>query len=146
MQRTPHSFLSFIKIVSCAALLIGTAAQAENKKADPAGNWVWTGPGRNGGPDRTNTLVLKMEDTKLTGKLSSPGRDGQKVETAIADAKVEGETLSFTVVREFNGNSMTNKYSGKISADKIVGKMEFNNRNGEAQSRDWEAKRAEDKK
>ena len=145
MQRTSHSFGSLLKIVSCAVLLLGVAARAEDKKADPAGTWTWTVPGRNGGPDRTNSLVLKMDDAKLTGKLTSPGRDGQKMETAIADGKVDGDTISFTIVREFNGNSMTNKYSGKITADKIVGKSEFN-RNGEAQSREWEAKRTEEKK
>ena len=58
---------------------------------------------------------------------------------------MDGDTISFTVVREFNGNSNTNKYSGKISADKITGKAE-SVRNGEAQSRDWEAIRATDKK
>ena len=32
------------------------------------------------------------------------------------------------------------KYSGKLAGDTIKGKMEFD-RNGEATSRDWEAKR-----
>jgi hypothetical protein len=145
MQHKQHGFVSLIKIVSCAILVLGAAAQAQDKKADPAGTWTWTTPGRNGGPDRTNTLTLKIEDSKLTGKVSAPGRDGQSVETPIADGKVEGDTISFAVVREFNGNSNTNKYSGKIAGDKITGKMEFT-RNGDAQSRDWEAKRAADKK
>ena len=144
MQRK-HAFTSIIKSLSCALLVIGAAAQAADTKANPAGTWTWTQPGRNGGPDRTNSLTLKMEDSKLTGKLSAPGRDGQSNATAISDAKVDGDTLSFTVVREFNGNSNTNKYSGKISADKITGKMD-SVRNGEAQSRDWEAKRSDEKK
>jgi|ERR1022692_2120699 hypothetical protein len=140
MQYKQHGFASLIKIVSCAILVLGAAAQAQDKKADPAGTWIWTTPGRNGGPDRTNTLTLKLEDSKLTGKISVPGRGGQSAETAIADAKVEGDTISFAVVREFNGNSITNKYSGKIAGDKITGKAE-SMRNGEAQSRDWEANR-----
>jgi hypothetical protein len=145
MQHKQPGFASLIKIVSCAILVLGAAAQAQDKKADPTGTWTWTTPGRNGGPDRTNTLTLKIEDSKLTGKVSAPGRDGQSVETPIADAKVEGDTISFAVVREFNGNSNTNKYSGKLAGDKITGKMEFT-RNGDTQSRDWEAKRAADKK
>ena len=141
MQNKTSGFTSLIKIVSCAILLLGAAAQAEDKKADLAGTWSWvTPPGPNGGADRTNTLTLKSEDAKLTGKVSAPGRDGQLVETPIADAKLDKDTFSFAVVREFNGNSRTNKYSGKIEGDKITGKMEFV-RNGEAQSRDWEAKR-----
>ncbi len=136
-----HGFTSLIKIVSCAILIVGSAAQAEVKTADPAGTWTWvTPPGPNGGSDRTNTLKLKLEDSKLAGKVSAPGRDGQVVETSITDAKLDGETLSFAVIREFNGNSRTNKYSGKIAGDKITGKSE-SMRNGEAQSRDWEARR-----
>jgi hypothetical protein len=50
--------------------------------------------------------------------------------------------VSFKVVREGrNGQKMTAKYSGKVSDDTIKGKIEFEVR-GQAQSRDWEAKRA----
>lgn len=144
MQRK-HAFTSIVKSLSCLLLVVGAAVQAADKKADPAGTWTWTQPGRNGGADRTNSLTLKMEDSKLTGKISAPGRGGQSADTAITGAKVDGDTLSFTVVREFNGNSNTNKYSGKIAADKITGKIE-SERNGTPQSRDWEAIRAADKK
>jgi hypothetical protein len=37
------------------------------------------------------------------------------------------------------------KYSGKVSADTIKGKID-SERNGEARSREWEAKRQADKK
>ena len=66
-------------------------------------------------------------------------------ETPIQDAKYKDGDVSFTVVREFNGNKMTSKYTGKVIADVIKGKMEFE-RNGETQSRDWEAKRETEKK
>jgi len=144
IYETNSHLRSVIKSLSCALIVLGAAAQAADK-TDPAGTWTWTQPGRNGGADRTNTLTLKMEDSKLTGKISAPGRGGQAAETAIADAKVEGDAISFVVVREYNGNSMTNKYAGKISADKITGKIE-SVRNGEARSNDWEAKRMDAKK
>lgn len=124
-----------------ALLLLATAAHA----ADASGNWTWSTPGRNGGPERVSTLTLKAEGAKLTGKVSAPGRDGKAVESPIADGKVEGDTIAFSLVREFNGNSTTNKYSGKVSADKITGKIE-SSRDGQPQSRDWEAKRAADAK
>jgi hypothetical protein len=38
---------------------------------------------------------------------------------------------------------MTSKYTGKLSADTITGKIAFE-RDGQTQSRDWEAKRAKD--
>ena len=72
-----------------ALLLFTVAAQA----ADPAGTWTWTTPGRNGGPERVSTLTLKVEGAALTGKISVPGRDGQALETPIADGKVEGESV-----------------------------------------------------
>ena len=147
MQRK-YASVSLIQFVSCAAIVLAalvSARAAEEKKADPAGTWIWSTAGRNGGPDRTNTLVLKVEGDKITGKLSAPGRGGQANDTEIKDATLKGDELSFVVVREFNGNSLTNKYSGKITGDTLKGKMEFE-RNGEAQSRDWEAKRAAMKK
>jgi hypothetical protein len=124
-----------------AVLLLGalTVVQADDKKVDPTGTYIWTMPGRNGGPDRTNTLVLKLEGDKLTGKLSAPGRGGQVNETEIADAAITNAEVSFNVVRTFNDNTMTNKYSGTLADGAIKGKIEFN-RNGEAQSRDWDAK------
>jgi hypothetical protein len=131
----------FTKLLLGAVLLTGvmTQAQAQDKKVDPTGTYMWTQPGRNGGADRTNTLVLKLDGDKLTGKLSAPGRGGAVADTDITDGKLTGAEVSFSVVRTFNENTMTNKYTGTIADGAIKGKMEFN-RNGDAQSRDWEAK------
>lgn len=125
-----------------ALLFFGTLnlTQAGDKQVDPSGTYVWTMPGRNGGPDRTNTLSLKLDGDKLTGKLTAPGRGGVTNETEIADGKLAGADVSFSIVRTYNGNTMTNKYSGTVSDNAIKGKIEFN-RNGDAQSRDWEAKK-----
>jgi hypothetical protein len=152
-NQEPHKTMTFkqkpstslLKYVACALLLLGVAAQAENKAPAPAGTWSWTVPGRNGGPARTNTLTLRIQDSQLTGKISAPGRAGQVSETPITEGKVDGDTISFVVVREFNGNSTTNKYSGKISADKITGKTEFT-REGATQSRHWTANRSTETK
>jgi hypothetical protein len=132
----------FTQILLSAVLLTGTMiqAQAQDKKVDPTGTYLWTQAGRNGGPDRTNTLVLKLEGDKLTGKLSVPGRrGGAAADVSITDGKLAGAAVSFSVVREFNGNSMTNKYSGTLTEGGIKGKIETE-RNGQAQTRDWEAK------
>ena len=118
-------------------VLLAAAAQA----ADPSGAWTWSTPGRNGGADRVSTLTLKVADSSLTGKLSAPGRDGQAVEIPITDGKVTGDQINFDVVRQFNGNANTNTYAGTLTNDEIIGKIEFT-RDGETQSRKWEAKRA----
>lgn len=128
-------------LLAVAIFAIGTAVQA----ADPAGTYTWTRPGRNGGPDMKMTLKLKVDGDKLTGTLTSPSRDGGTTDTKIADGKVKGEEVSFTVTREFNGNTMVSKYNGKVGADGIEGKIETE-RNGETQSRDWKAKRDTEKK
>jgi hypothetical protein len=101
---------------------------------DATGTWTWTME-RNG-QTITTTLKLKQDDTKLTGTIS--GRNNS--ETPIEDAKIEGDTISFRVTREFNGNRMVIKYRGTLSGDTIKGKSEVE-RDGETRERDWEAKR-----
>ena len=137
IKRSLLAALAFGAIFALSAL---TQVQAQEKAASPAGTWTWTQQGRNGGPGRTNTMVLKVEGEKVTGTISNPGRNGQTTETTIENGKVAGDQVSFSTTREFNGNKMTAKYSGKVSADAIKGKIEFE-RDGNTQSRDWEAKR-----
>lgn len=134
---------SFLKKLAASLLLAVTLSAVH--AADANGTWTWSTPGRNGGPERVTTLTLKAEDAKLTGKVSSPGRDGKSVDSPIADGKVDGDKISFAVVREFNGQSITTTYTGTVAADKITGKI-GSTRNGEQQSRDWEAKRAAEAK
>jgi hypothetical protein len=123
-----------IQLAVCLLFVLGVLARAEDKKSDPTGSWKWSFTTQNG-QTRDTTLKLKLEGDKLTGTIS--GRGG---ETAITEAKLKGEDISFEVTRENNGNKFTQKYTGKISGDAIKGKIEFE-RNGQTQSRDWEAKR-----
>ena len=145
VQRTINSTItmtrilkSLIQTTACLLFALTLSAHAADKKADPAGTWTWTMPGRNGGEAREVKLKLKLEGEKLTGTVS--GRQGQE-DTAIEDAKLSGEDISFKVTREFNGNKFTAKYSGKLTGDSIKGKIETE-RDGNTNSRDWEAKRA----
>jgi hypothetical protein len=148
-SKYPMKTLPKSLIVSglCAVFALGSLSQiqAQDKKADVNGTWTWTMPGRNGGPEQKMTLKLKTEGDKVTGKLTSPSRDGGTRDTDIKDGQIKGEEVSFKVEREINGNTRVMKYNGKISGDSIKGKIEFE-RNGETQSRDWEAKRATDSK
>ena len=122
--------------IFCLALTSGISALA----ADASGTWTWSRPGRNGGDPVKTTMKLKVDGDKVTGDISAPGRQGAVTETKIEDGKIKGEEISFTVTREVNGNKMVAKYNGKLSGDTITGKIETD-RNGTAQSRDWEAKR-----
>ena len=64
---------------------------------------------------QTNTIVLKQDGTKLTGTLD--GGRGNPAE--ITNGKVEGDTISFTVVRNFNGNEVKQNFKGTISGSEI---------------------------
>lgn len=137
-----RSLVSVLKLLVCSAVAFTTVAQAADAaKPDANGTWTWTQAGRNGGEPRKFSLVLKVEGEKLTGKLTSPGfGGGEPTTTDISEAKITGEEVTFKVVREFNGNSFSTKYTGKVSADTLKGKTE-RERQGEMVSTDWEAKR-----
>jgi len=83
--------------------------------ADASGKWVVSSQGPDGTP-RTQTFEFKAEGATLTGTVS--GRQGEP--TPIENGKVDGDNISFEVTRSRGGNSFTMKYTGKVSADKIV--------------------------
>jgi hypothetical protein len=143
-----HRRSTIIKLAACAALALGSIslARAEDKPASATGTWTWSTPGRDGGAERKLSLALKQEGEKLTGKLSSPGRDGAVTETEITDGTVKGADVAFSVTREFQGNKRTSKYTGKLAGDTITGKIETKDRDGNDRSSDWTAKREPAKK
>jgi hypothetical protein len=125
----------FVMAVAVLAAVAVTGVVRAEEKANPTGTWKWTI--QMGERKAEATLKLKLEGDKLTGAMV--GRNNQ--ETAIEDAKYKDGELSFKVVREREGQKRTSKYAGKVSGDTIKGKIE-SERDGKAQSRDWEAKRA----
>lgn len=95
------------------AALLSVSAWA----ADATGKWVAEVAGRDG-EKRTQTFNLKASGDKLTGTVSGMGGDVE-----ISDGKVNGDNVSFKVVREFNGNTMTMEYSGQVSGEEMKLKM-----------------------
>lgn len=93
---------------ACFVLALLTVAWA----ADVNGKWTAEVPGRQG--TQTNTFTFKVEGGKLTGTVSS-----QQGDMAIADGKVEGDKISFNIVREIQGNSIKIVYTGNVSGDEI---------------------------
>lgn len=132
-----------LQLAAGVLLFSGLNSQAQEKKADPTGTWTWTTPGRDGGQGRESTLKLKMEGGNLTGAISGRRRGGdQPQETQIKEGKLNGNEISFVISREFNGNTFTQKYNGKIDGDTITGKITMQGRDGQSRERDWIAKRA----
>jgi hypothetical protein len=109
-------------------------ARAEDKP-NPNGTWKWTV--NFGGQDRELAVKLKADGDKLTGTFTTPNG----METKIEDGKFKDGEVSFKVTRERDGNKFVIKFKGKVSGDTIKGKSEID-RDGETQSRDWEAKRS----
>jgi hypothetical protein len=122
-----------LSTVFFAALCGAAFAQAP----DPTGTWKWTVTF--GDQTREITLKLKLEEDKLTGGIVR--RNDQ--ETKIEEPKYQDGEISFVVTRDRNGQKTTTKYKGKIDGDTIKGKQE-SDRNGQVQSRDWEAKRVKE--
>jgi len=81
--------------------------------ADVSGKWTADIPGRNGNT-QTTTFNLKSAGDKVEGTVS--GRQG---DTPIADGKLAGDKLTFTVTRSFNGNEMKQTYNGTVKGDSI---------------------------
>jgi len=113
--------------------IVGLAASAI--AADATGTWKWTTSF--GGQSRESTAKLKQEGDKLTGVYVG-GQSNS--ETPIEAASIKGDTVSFSVTRERDGQKFTTKYSGTLKDDTITGKSE-RQRDGQAQSSDWVAKR-----
>src|SRR6516162_7498371 len=80
--------------------------------ADVSGKWTFEQPGRGGNPGRPVTITLKADGNKLTGSVPGMGRGGDAPPIEITDGKVDGNNVSFSVKREFNGNSFVTKYEG----------------------------------
>lgn len=125
---------SIIQLAVGLTLALGFTASAEDKKIDVTGTWKSSFTNQNS-QVRESTFKLKVEGDKLTGTVS-----GRNNDTAIEEGKVKGDEISFQVTREFNGNKVTTKYTGKVSGDTIKGKAE-SQRDGQPQKRDWVAKK-----
>jgi hypothetical protein len=127
----------FWAAVAIAALaLTSNIRAAESKTApNPTGTWKWAFETQNG-QTMEASAKLKLEDGKLAGTYI--GRNG--TETPIQNGKFQQDQVSFTRVREREGQTMTFRFSGKLAGDTIKGKIEVE-REGQTRSQDWLAKR-----
>jgi hypothetical protein len=92
-------------------LLVLLAASALTASAaDISGNWKGTAETPNGTIERT--FVFKVDGTKLTGETTSQLMG----KSEIADGKVEGDTVTFSIVGKFQENEIKLNYKGKVDA------------------------------
>jgi hypothetical protein len=101
-------------------LLVLIAALAMTASAaDIAGTWK----GSLETPQGTieNTFVFKVDGAKLTGTVTA----GQFGDANISEGKVDGDNISFAVVRDFNGNEFKMTYKGKVSGAEMKLTLSF---------------------
>lgn len=109
---------------------------ATRERRDLSGKWISIFK-RGDGTPMESTLQLKQDGNKLNGTQIFNEND-----TEIRDGKVQAEEVSFNVVRERDGRTVTAKYRGKVQANNsIKGEME-SDWTGEVRKLEWEAKRA----
>jgi hypothetical protein len=103
---------SKIILIGAMVLLVVASAWA----ADVTGKWTATMPGTQGQGDSTVTLVFKAEGSKLTGTLNNSQMPG---EVALSEGKINGDDISFTIVRKFGESEMKIVWKGKVSGNEI---------------------------
>jgi hypothetical protein len=120
--------------VVCVLAVVGMAGADD--KPNPTGTWKYTVDVN--GQSRDVTIKLKLDGDKLTGTVSIGD-----TEAKIEDAKYKDGEVSFTAKPEFNGNKVTIKYTGTVKGDTFKGKRELD-RDGQTNTRDFEAKRSKE--
>ena len=86
--------------------------------ADVSGTWKASLETPNGTFE--TTFTFKVDGARLTGKVAS-----QMGESEISDGKIDGDDVSFTVVRNFQGNEFKLNYKGKVSGSEMKLSIEF---------------------
>ncbi|SPE30483.1 conserved exported hypothetical protein [Candidatus Sulfopaludibacter sp. SbA3] len=82
--------------------------------ADISGNWKGTAEGPQGNLERT--FVFKVDGTKLTGETTSQ----MLGKSTIADGKIDGDNISFTITASMQGNDLKLTYKGKVTGSEIT--------------------------
>ena len=100
--------------------------------ADVAGTWKASVETPNGTFE--STFLFKVDGNKLTGTVT--GRMG---EAPISEGKIEGDDVSFNVVRSRDGQEFKLSYKGKIKGDELMLTVSIQ---GMDQTFDMTAKRA----
>jgi hypothetical protein len=103
-----------IKKLALAALVLALGSVSA-LAADFNGKWTADVPGRNGNT-QTTTFTFTVDATAMTVTGTVTGRMG---DMPITNGKVTADTISFDVVRNMNGNSITISYAGKADGDTI---------------------------
>jgi len=117
--------MRFLAVECLILLLIGSLAAAAS--IEMSGKWTartLMGPSGSETPVPT-TFTFQVEAGKLSGTVKSPRGNFE-----IMDAKVDGDSIRFSVIVNANNNRFKMLYDGKIAADGIdfISKIEGGDR------------------
>jgi hypothetical protein len=99
-------------------VLLTVAAHA----ADVAGAWK-TSYTNTEGQTRESTLTLKVDAGKLSGTFASA-----RGTVPLTEGSVQGNRISFTVVRKGNGDAIPIKFTGTVAGSTMKLKMQIRDR------------------
>jgi hypothetical protein len=114
-------------------LIVAALFAAVATAADISGTWKGTAENQGGTIERT--FVFKVDGTKLTGETVSE----MMGKSTIADGKIDGDNISFSITAKFQDNEMKLNYKGKVTGDTIKLNVEF--QGGGGQTIEWTLKR-----
>jgi len=100
--------------------------------SDIFGKWIAQVPSREGTVE--TVFSFRANRTKLTGTVANP-----QGETAISEGKINGNEISFIVIRSFGENEMRLVYKGKVDLNEI--KFMRETQGGMGQPQEFIAKR-----
>jgi len=122
------------------AFVLGLSLPTRVLAGDASGHWKWQIT-----PQGTDAIDMsadfKVDGAKLTGVFLD-GFDQQKFD--IKDGKIDGDKVSFSIVRPIGDQSITVNYSGKLDGDTIKGTVEFKFGDQDPTKNDWKADRVKD--
>ena len=104
--------MKIFRFVVFALLLVFAASGA-----DVSGKWKGQMAGRDGNM-RDVAFDFTVAGEQLTGSMS-----GMRGDVAIADGKVAGNTIQFTVTLQMNGNAFKMNYAGILESGELKMKM-----------------------
>ena len=107
-----------IKVVlTCAIVCLVVASPVlAQETANVAGKWEMTSESPRG--TQTSTFSFEQEGNVLTGTVET-----QRGSSPISSGSVEGNVVTFTLVRGMGERSMEFTYTGTVDGDTISGSM-----------------------
>ena len=106
-----------------------------NLRQGLAGKWL----AKDG--DNEIKVEFKVEGSKLTGTLRTILKCLERSE--FKDGKIEGDKISFSYVRQMNGQDMKISWTGTLSGDEIKLKRDAARRWWNARRRTWSRSESE---